>query len=341
LGLGKVLPIDKLIDILSKSIGRISKPYFDKKDIETKAYEIERLAEARAKEMKVIATAVNENFHITGGIEYKEEKITICSPKEFPLKSQQPILQNLPIEDRMQERLNFQDAKKQHNIEDITAFAAEELKNEAPVTDEPLDEDWTTRFFRIAEDISNEEMQALWGKILAGEIKQPKTYSLRTLEVIRNLSQNEANTFIKVANFAIKSDNSNYIYKGGDENKLNKDYNITYNDIALLKEIGLIQPGDFVNHQFLQQSVDTQRILITGNIAILVQVKANTPKIEMPVDVFSTTGNELLKLIKPIPNFDYLKYFANSIKNENVEVKYAFILAWEGTNIRHTPFQYF
>ena len=179
-------------------------------------------------------------------------------------------------------------------------------------------------------------MQALWGKILAGEIKQPKTYSLRTLELIRNLSKNEADTFMKVANFAIKSGNGNYIFKGDNDDKLNKDYYITYSDIALLKEIGLIQPGDFVNHQFLQQTVDKQRILTTGNIVIFVKVKANTPTIEMSVDVFSTTGNELLKLIKPIPNFDYLKYFANSIKNENVEVKHAFILAWEGTNIRHT-----
>lgn len=341
-GFGKVLPIDKLIDILSKSVGRISKPYFDKKDVDTKAYEIEKLAEARAKEMKIIATAVNENFQITGGIDYKEEKIAICSPKEFTAENKQPIQFNPPIQERTEERVNFQELKKQLNIENVSAFAAEELKDEPLVTDEPLDEDWTTRFFRIAEDISNEDMQALWGKILAGEIKQPKTYSLRTLELIRNLSKNEADTFMKVANFAIKSGNGNYIFKGGDNNKLNKDYNITYNDIALLKEIGLIQPGDFVNHQFLQQSVDTQRILTTGNIAIFVQVKANTPKIEMPVDVFSTTGNELLKLIKPIPNFDYLKYFSNSIKNENIEVKYAYILNWEGTKFRHTqPLQDF
>ena len=314
-GFGKVLPIDKLIDILSKSVGRISKPYFDKKDVDTKAYEIEKLAEARAKEMKIIANAVNENFQITGGIDYKEEKIAICSPKELLAENKQPIQLYPPIQERTQERINFQELKKQVNIENVTAFAAEELKNEPLVTDEPLDEDWTTRFFRIAEDISNEDMQALWGKILAGEIKQPKTYSLRTLELIRNLSKNEADTFMKVANFAIKSGNGNYIFKGDNDDKLNKDYYITYSDIALLKEIGLIQPGDFVNHQFLQQTVDKQRILTTGNIVIFVKVKANTPTIEMSVDVFSTTGNELLKLIKPIPNFDYLKYFANSIKN--------------------------
>ncbi len=292
--------------------------------------------------MKIIASAVKENFQLTGGIEYKENKVALSSPKELPIQSRQPIILNPPIEERTQERINFQETKKQLNIENITAFAAEELKDEPPVTDEPLDEDWTTRFFRIAEDISNEEMQALWGKILAGEVKQPKSYSLRTLELIRNLSKREADTFMKVANFSVKSGNGSYIFKGNDDDKLSKDYNVNYMDIALLKEIGLIQPGDFVSHQFLQQTTDSQRVLIAGNIVIFVKVKANTPTVLMPVDVFSSSGNELLKLIKPTPPFNYLTYFANSIKNENVEVKYANILAWEGEQIRHTqPLQEF
>jgi uncharacterized repeat protein (TIGR03899 family) len=342
LGLGKILPIDKLIEIVQKSIGRLSKPYFDRKDIDTKAYEIKKLAEAHAEEMKIIANAVKENFQLTGGIEYKEDKIAITSQKEISIENKQPILIDSTLEERTNDRLNFQEAKKQLNIENVTAFAAEELKNEPPITDEPIDEDWTTRFFRIVEDVSNEEMQALWGKILAGEIKQPKTYSLRTLELIRNLSKKEADTFIKVANFAIKSEKCSYIFKGNDNDKLSKVYGITYSDIALLKEIGLIQPGDFVSHQFLQHAQEIQRYLFAGNIVIVIKIKANTPKISMPVDVFSTTGNELIKLIKPTPPQDYLTYFANSIKNENVDVKYSYVLAWDGDRFQYSqPLQEF
>lgn len=342
LGFGKVLPIDKLMDILSSSVGRISKPYFDRKDVDTKAYEIKKIAQARAEEMKIIANAVNENFQLTGSIEYKKDKITISSPKEIPIEKQNPLLLNPPIEERAQERLNFQDAKKQLNIENITAFAAEELKNEPPITDEALDEDWTTRFFGIAEDISNEEMQALWGKILAGEIKQPKTYSLRTLELIRNLSKIEANTFMKVANFAIKSGNANYLFTGKNDEILKEKYNINYSDRALLTEIGLIQPGTFVNYQLLQQPNDSQRIFTSGHIIIIVKIKANTPTVQMPVDVFSNSGNELLRLIKSTPPIEYLASIANSIKSENVDIKYAHILAWEGDSITHTqPLQDF
>jgi uncharacterized repeat protein (TIGR03899 family) len=336
LGIGKVLPLDKLIEIVSKSVGKISKPYFDRKDIDTKAYEIEKLAEARAIEMKIIATAVKQNFQMTGGIEYKEERIAISSQKELPVVNNQTLFINPPLEDRTLERLNFQEAKKQLNIENVTAFAAEQLKNEQPVTDEPLDEDWTTRFFKIAEEVSNEEMQAIWGKILAGEIKQPKSYSLRTLELIRNLSKSEADIFMKVANFAIKSGSKNYIFIGKDEKVMTEKFNVSYMEIAALTESGLIQSGTFVNHHLLQQTSDSQRVFVAGDIIILANIKANTPTIMMPVYVFSNSGNELLKLINATPSMDYLTYFANSIKNENIALKYAYILGVEGDQITHT-----
>ncbi|MFV8357999.1 DUF2806 domain-containing protein [Flavobacterium sp. XS1P32] len=336
LGIGKVLPIDKLIDIVSNSVGKISKPFFDRKDVDTKAYEIEKLAEARAKEMKIIATAVKENFQITGGIEYKDEKIAISSPKELLIETQQTILLTPSLKERTQDRLSFQEAKKQLNIENVTTFAAEELRNEETVTEEPLDKDWTTRFFRIAEDISNVEMQAIWGRILAGEIKQPKSYSLRTLELIRNLSKEEADLFIRVANFSINSSGTNFIYKGKDEELLSEKFNVSYNEIARLIEIGLIQTGDFINFQLQQMPNESQRVFTSGNIIILVKIKANTPTVLIPVNVFSASGNQLLSLIKTNPQFEYLKEFANSIKNENIDPKYAHIISYEGTNINHS-----
>ncbi len=341
LGFGKVLPIDKLIDVVSKSVGKISKSYFDRKDVDTKAYEIKKLAEARAEEMKIIATAVEKSSQLIGSIEYKENKISISSLNELPIEKQHVL--DPHIEERTQNRVDFQEAKKQINIENVTAFAAAELKNEPPVTNEPLDEDWTTRFFRIVEDISNEEMQALWGKILAGEIKQPKSYSLRTLELIRNLSKNEADIFMKVANFAVKveSENVNFLFNSTDGKVLEK-YNISYRDIALLTEIGLMQPGTFVSYQLIEQPTDYEKIFTAGNIVIIVKIKANTPTTKMPVHVFSNSGNELLKTIDTESPLDYLTLIANSIKSENVEVKYARILAREEDSITHTqPLQDF
>jgi len=53
--------------------------------------------------------------------------------------------------------------------------------------------DWLMRFFDAVGNISNEDLQNLWEKVLASEIVRPKACSLRTLDMIRNMSPEEAN----------------------------------------------------------------------------------------------------------------------------------------------------
>lgn len=299
-------PLEKLIDVISKGVGTIYKPRAIRKEAEARSYEIEIVERAKAK--------------------------AIAEGKEI----------DAAVYERIQERMLHQETKRQLNIDNVSQIAAEQLSQEETVSEEPVDEDWSTRFFNIIEDISDEEMQNLWGRILAGEVKQPKSYSLRTLELLKNLSKNEADIFTKVANFAIKSGNEYFLFKGKDQNLLKEKYRIAYNDIALLTEIGLLQPGTFVNYEFHQQTSDYQNVFISGNLVIVIKIKANTPTIQIPVDVFSNAGNELLKLIKSNSPMDYLTSLANSIKSENVEVKYAHILAFEENMIRHTqPLQDF
>jgi hypothetical protein len=52
------------------------------------------------------------------------------------------------------------------------------LKNEKNVSTEPVDEDWTVRLFNIVEDAYDGQMQQLWDRILAGEVKTPNSYSI-------------------------------------------------------------------------------------------------------------------------------------------------------------------
>jgi hypothetical protein len=279
LGIGKILPINKLIDVVSSVTGRVTKPYFDRKDIDTKVYEITKLAEAKAEEMKIIANAINENFQFTGGIEYKDEKLIISSPKELPGENKQTILINPPLEVRTQERLNYQEAKKQLNIESVTAFAAEQLKNEHSVTDEPLDENWKTRFFNIAEEISNEEMQVLWGRILAGEIKQPKKYSLRTLELLKNLRKEEAEVFTKLAQLRINSGDTNFIYNQDNGVFLESEFGITFTDRLLLTELGLIASENNLSFSFRPTDNQKQSIVLNyGPKGIVLFRNEQTPE---------------------------------------------------------------
>jgi Protein of unknown function (DUF2806) len=96
---------------------------------------------------------------------------------------------------RTKGRFQYQEAKRQLNFEQIAGHAFNELPPDGIVSDEPVDPDWIARFFDYAKDVSRGDMQKLWGKILAGEVTQPRKFSLRTMEVLRNLSPSEAQLF--------------------------------------------------------------------------------------------------------------------------------------------------
>ncbi|MBK3519820.1 DUF2806 domain-containing protein [Carboxylicivirga marina] len=183
-GLSK--PLQKLIKVVSQGVGALSSPYL-----------IRKTADARAYEIKVLSEAIKDNQQDLKKIGFTEDKLSLLSLDGNALQKE------VPIEERAKNRLEYKEQKRQNNIENITQKAASNLEAETTVSDEPVNEDWTTRFFDYAEEISNDEMQELWGKILAGEIKQPKSYSLRTLDIIRNLSEDEAKVFMKFASFAL------------------------------------------------------------------------------------------------------------------------------------------
>lgn len=82
--------------------------------------------------------------------------------------------------------------RKLNNVQSIVSMTQEQFIEGEKVSDEPVNPDWLNRFFSIVEDVSDSEMQKLWAQILAGEVKRPKSYSLRTLELLRNISKEEA-----------------------------------------------------------------------------------------------------------------------------------------------------
>ncbi|MCK9312268.1 MAG: DUF2806 domain-containing protein [Bacteroidales bacterium] len=292
-------PLEKLIDVISKGIGTLYRPESIRKEADAEAYKIDIIERAK-------------NKAIAEGKVIEAETI-----------------------DKIEERVLNKELHRQQNIEHVAQIAAEQINQEKTVSEEPVDDDWATRFFNIVEDISDEEMQNLWGRILAGEVKQPKSYSLRTLELLKNLTKEEANLFMKVANFSINSAKDSFIFKP-ENDELSKEFNIKFDDLSQLIEIGLIQPGDFVRYQLLQSTLATKTLFTAGMVLIVVEKKENVPTISFPISLFTKTGKELLKLVNPNPPFLYLTKFAKIINNENVDVKHGLIIEILPDTIRHT-----
>ncbi len=145
------------------------------------------------------------------------------------------------------QRIQFQEEKRQSNIGQVLTKAALELEGKEVADHEP-DHDWTARFFNDVQDVSSEEMQQLWGKILAGEVERPGSTSLRTLSILKNLDQPTANTFQRLCSACVllKPDDASFFDArvpslGGNagENVLGK-YGFSFDVLNALNEYGLI-----------------------------------------------------------------------------------------------------
>ena len=114
------------------------------------------------------------------------------------------------------------------------------LSAEAALADDPqappartVDEDWLFRWRDAASLVSSEELQALWGRVLAGEIKSPGSFSLRTLEFLKNISHEEALQIAKLAPFVLSN---SHIFN---DKKLLDSEGITFSFLLDLQNLGI------------------------------------------------------------------------------------------------------
>jgi uncharacterized repeat protein (TIGR03899 family) len=144
------------------------------------------------------------------------------------------------IADRWEERVRKREARRQKNIESIIGRAVPELPD--AVSDKPVDEDWVAQFFGNCEDISNEQMQTVWARILAGEVARPGSFSLRTLAVVRVMSKLDANTFTRFCSTVWQTPNE-LIPMILDEEKTRflRGVELSFEDLIRLDSVSLIR----------------------------------------------------------------------------------------------------
>lgn len=95
------------------------------------------------------------------------------------------------IRQRASRRVLAQEIQKQKNAEEIVYSAAKQVVSE-PAEGKAIEEDWLNRFILEAQEVSDERLQAIWSKLLAGEFQSPGKYSRRLFRVIKDLDPGEA-----------------------------------------------------------------------------------------------------------------------------------------------------
>ena len=129
------------------------------------------------------------------------------------------------------------DVREISNIVSAYSFAINELKKLPGVEGENLDPDWATAFYDSAKDSSDEEIQVLWGKILAGEIAHHGKFYKRTLSVLKNMESEEAKHFVELVPLLITKETvPEFIFQ-------NNEF-FQYNDLQTLMDCGIVNSSD-------------------------------------------------------------------------------------------------
>ena len=141
------------------------------------------------------------------------------------------------LEQRALERFVQQEARKQENIETITAHAAASLAQDAKV--EELDEDWVAHFFKQCDTVSDKEMQSLWARLLSGEASAPGTFSKRTVDFVSTIDKKDAALFTTFCQFVWMIDDATPLIYDTNAEIYTKN-GITFDVLSHLDAIGLL-----------------------------------------------------------------------------------------------------
>ena len=279
-------PATKLIEVVSAAIGTLHKPRAIQAEAVARAFELKTVGEAEAevqetKKRIALQGALNRIEHIAA--------------------------QNPALAARATQRLLLREVEGQENIEAIVNHAMLALP---PVASEkPVNPDWRRRFFIEAENVCDVDMQFLWGKVLAGEVSSPGSFSIRTLDALRYISQAEAELFRKAC--AVAMQDGWIAIPGHDLNLALVPFGISYGDIITLRDLGLMIDGDHIHKDFrVSQPVpnpEIHRVVMVNNGKLLEFSGPGLLALQMPALILSKVGRELQQLIDPSPTHEYFR----------------------------------
>ena len=259
---GLAKPATALINRVSDAIGGIAKPG-----------QIVRVAKAEGKAAKIEAAARAEVAKIEAAT-----RIEISA-----------------MEARGLRRMVTEEGINQKNIEDITAKAILHLSADAEP--EELDQDFIRRLFDRARLTSDDEMQELWAKVLAGEASAKGSYSKRTVDVVSQLEKSDAELFGRFCSYVWEADGPvPFVYLEDKDNKDREPHEIVYSELLHLDDIGLISFSG-TTRLIMGSMPEKYKVKYFGIDVYVIDERPNTGSIDAGHVALTIAGSQLSNIV--------------------------------------------
>lgn len=109
-----------------------------------------------------------------------------------------------------------------------------------------VDDDWLLYFFDKAKNVSSEEMQNVWAKMLSEEFNKPQSIPKSLLHTISIIDARSAMSFNKICQFNVEvNGNKNLLLDNSIMETYLKEIDVGFNDLSELEKYGLIASTSF------------------------------------------------------------------------------------------------
>ena len=212
-------------------------------------------------------------------------------------------------------------ARSEINASKAILFAEEQLANDQQKPPErQVEEDWLFMWREHAGKVSTEDLQRMWGSVLAGEVKAPGRYSIRTLEFLRTLSKSEADLISKVASYVID----------GRIARAQKDFleskGVSFSMLLQLQELGVVSGVEALGLSTKYKSLVEGKFLrglVSHNKVLVVEHDDPTQTLEFEIYMLTEVGRQVLGLGSFEPDVEYLRLVGKNFAKKGFTVNLA------------------
>jgi len=225
---------------------------------------------------------------------------------------------SLPIASSAADVLIAERIKREINVAQA-ALVAEvllEADGEALPELEPS-EDWVNRWRDSAERVTDGQMQELWGRILAGEIRKPGAYSLRALETVKNLSREDADLISKLADFQVMD----FVVKLNGWSFLDE-HGLSFSELLELQELGILSGVESfgIEKTFAQIPAGERTSIVFSHHVMMVTPPDGADKFSFPILSVTRLGRQILSLAEQRHDLNYIGEIKKSLISTGCKV---------------------
>ena len=203
----------------------------------------------------------------------------------------------------------------QENLEIVVERALERLSDYA--SPQNMSDNWVAHTLSKCRTVSDDKMRDLWASILAGEANVPGTFSRRTINLIDDLEESDAEMFMNFCRFTIVIEGEVHPMIHDVTQPIYTNCGINGEAILQLKGLGLIdrpgttfaaELGPFSSELSVQYMDESRKLLLPHE---------NGNSLMMGRSMFTPAGKELMTICDPIPVEGFFNYLTDQIWNKN------------------------